>query len=168
MIIFEDQLARLVQVLPAVTVGAVTRTINYGWGTEAVLMKYLALKGKLSFPLIWTVEAEDTNNDREPSVTRNATVIILHESQAPDEFNDYQHKFDYSVILQPICDNLLTAFIQSGISRFDDTDYKTKRIKNYSLREDEQSSLIYICNAIVLTANITFSGVSSCLKNINF
>ena len=168
MIIFEDQFARIVEVLPALTVGDITKSINYGWGTEAVLMKYLALQGKLSFPLIWTVEGEDTNNDREPSVTRNSRTIILHESQSPEEFNPYQHEYDYNVILQPICDNLITALQQSGISRFNDTNYKTKRVKNYSFREDEKKSLIYICNAILLDADITFSGISSCLKTINF
>ena len=168
MIVFEDDLARVVEILPNVVIGDQTASINFGWGTEAILSEYLVLKGRLSFPLIWLVEDEDVNNEREPSVTRNAQIVIIHESQAPYEFNPYQHQYDYNVILQPICDNLITALKQSGISRFDDTNYKTKRVKNYSFREDEKVSLVYICNAIVLDADITFSGISSCLQTINF
>ncbi len=167
MMVFEDQLARLVEVLPQITSGDLSQKINFGWGTESVLAKYLVLKGRLSFPLIWLVENVDTNNLREPNVSRDAKIVILYESQAPDELNPYQHEFDYKVILQPICDNLITALKQSGISRFDDSDFRTQRVKNYSMRKEDES-IIYICNAIVFEAKITFSGISSCLNEIDF
>jgi hypothetical protein len=168
MIVFEDQLARIVEVLPDVVVGSQTATLNYGWGTEGVLTKYLTLKGKLSFPLIWLVEGEDINDLREPSVKRNSRIVILHESQAPSEFNTYQNEYDFKLILQPILDNLLTALTQSGISRYSDDNFKTQRVKNYNLRQTESESLVYICNAIVLDAEITFSGQSTCLQTIQF
>jgi hypothetical protein len=166
MIIFEDQLSRIVQVLPPLTSGSLTQKINFGWGTEEVLTKYLTMAGKLSFPLIWLAEGEDINDLREPSVKRNARIIILYESQAPNEFNAYQHEYDYDIILQPILDNLLIGLEQSGISRYDNKNFKTKRVKNYSMRNEE--SLVFICNAIVLDSEITFSGISSCLQTINF
>jgi hypothetical protein len=166
MIVFEDQLARLIEVLPPLTNGTLSQKINFNWGTEEVLAKYLTLSGKKSFPLIWLVEGVDNNDLREPSVKRNARIIILYESQAPSEFNSYQHEFDYKIILQPILDNLLTALKTSGISRIDDANFKTQRVKNYSMRNNE--TLVYICNAILLDAEITFSGVSSCLQTINF
>ncbi len=168
MIIFEDQLARIVEVLPTAKVGSQEAIINFGWGTKEVLTDYLTLKGKVSFPLIWLEEATDTNDLREPSVKRNARINIIHESQAPAEFNPYQHEYDFKLILQPILDNLLIALNQSGISRYDDTNFKTQRIKKFSMREELDKSLIYVCNAIVLDAEITFSGISSCLQQINF
>jgi hypothetical protein len=167
MIVFEDQLARLIELLPDVTVGSVTKSISFNWGTETVLANYLTLRGQLSFPLVWLVESQDTNDLREPSVKRNARIVILHESQAPAEFNPYQHEYDYKLILQPILDNLLTALTQSGISRYDDKNFTTQRVKNYSMNEVDKS-LVYVCNAITLEAEITFSGVSSCIKTINF
>jgi len=167
MIVFEDQLARIVEVLPDVVVGSQTATLNYGWGTKEVLTEYLTLKGKLSFPLIWLEEGQDSNDLREPSVKRNSRIVILHESQAPSEFNPYQHEYDFKLILQPILDNLLIALSQSGISRYDDSNFRTQRIKNYSMRE-EDNSLVFICNAIVLDAEITFSGQSTCLQTIQF
>jgi len=163
MIVFEDELARVVEILPNVVIGDQTAPINFGWGTEAILSEYLVLKGRLSFPLIWLVEDEDTNNEREPSVTRNAQIVIIHESQAPYEFNPYQHAYDYKLILQPILDNLLIALRLSGISRYDDTSFRTRRVKKYSMRSEDEN-LQFICNAIVLNAEITFSGVSTCIK----
>jgi hypothetical protein len=167
MIIFEDELLRLVEILPNVTVGSQSTNVKFNWGTEEVLTKYLTMNGIDSFPLIWLVEGVDTNNDREPSVTRNAKIIILHMSQAPNEFNQYQHDFDFKLILQPILDNLIKSLDRSGISRYDNTNFRTQRVKNFAMKEVDKS-LVYICNAIVFEAEITFSGISSCLNTINF
>jgi len=167
MIVFEDQLARIVKVLPTVTVGSATASVKFNWGTETVLANYLTLAGRDSFPLIWLVEGVDTNDLREPSVSRNARIVILHESQAPAEFNPYQHEYDYKLILQPILDNLLQALSQSGISRYNDNDFRTQRIKNYSTRDIDES-LVYVCNALVLETQIIFSGISSCIQEIQF
>jgi hypothetical protein len=168
MIIFEDQLARIIEVLPPLTSGGLTQKINFGWGTKEVLTQYLTQKGKLSFPLIWLEEGADVNDLREPSVKRNARINIIYESQAPAEFNPYQHEYDFKLILQPILDNLLLALQQSGISRYSDGNFTTQRVKKFSMREEINKNLVFICNAIVLDAEITFSGVSSCLQTIQF
>ncbi len=168
MIIFEDQLARIIEVLPPLTSGNLTQKINFGWGTKEVLTQYLTQKGKLSFPLIWLEEGADVNDLREPSVKRNARINIIYESQAPAEFNPYQHEYDFKLILQPILDNLLLALQQSGISRYSDGNFTTQRVKKFSMREEINKNLVFICNAIVLDAEITFSGISSCLQTIQF
>jgi len=62
---------------------------------------------------------------------------------------------------------MLTAFKQSGISRYNDKNFDTQRVKNYSTRT-EDDSLVYVCNAIVLDVELTFSGVSSCIQQIIF
>lgn len=168
MIVFENELGRLIEVLPPITdAKAKVFPIKYNWGTAEVLTEYLLLNQKLSFPLIWLEVGEDTNNLREPNVKRNANIIILSETQAPNEFNPYQYQYDFDLILQPIADNLINALENSGISRIDTTNIKTKRITKYSMREVD-ASLVYICNAIVISAEITFSRVSSCINTIQF
>lgn len=167
MIVFEDLLAKIVGDLPNVQVGNQSASINFNWGTEEVLFKYLALKKKLSFPLIWLVEGQDTISLTENTAKRTTKIVILHESQAPQEFNTYQHEYDFKLILQPILDNLLKAFTQSGISRYDKTNIKVQRIKNYSMQEVNKS-LTYVCNAIVLDLDLTLGGFTQCLQNINY
>jgi hypothetical protein len=167
MIVFEDQLARIVEVLPTPTINEISKPIFFNWGTETVLANYLTLSKGSQFPLIWLAEGQDTNDLREPSVSRNARIVILYQSQAPSEFNPYQHEWDYNIILQPIADNLLTALTQSGISRYDDKNVRVQRVKNYSMNTTEDS-LVFICNAIVIDIDLIFSGVSSCIQTIKF
>lgn len=170
MIVFEKELARLVDVLPELTdANSNTYEIKFDWGSAEVLAQYLTLKGKLSFPLIWSEIQEDVNNLREPSVTRNnASIIIMSETQCPNEFNPYQYNYDFDLILQPIADNLIIALENSGISRINTQNIRTKRVPRYSMREVDKS-LVYICNAIVITADITFTGLTSCVnQNIQF
>jgi hypothetical protein len=168
MIVFEEQLGRLVEVLPAITdANDNDYPINYNWGTANVLTEYLTLNQKRSFPLIWLEDGEDNHNVYGGTVTRNARIVILNETQAPSEFNPYQYQYDFSLILQPIADNLLTALQNSGISNYKQDSVKTQRITKYSMREVDKS-LVYICNAIVLKAEITFNNHTSCLSEIKF
>ncbi len=168
MIVFEEQLARLVDVLPPF-IGAdlVEFPINYNWGTIETLNKYLSLSiEKTPYPLIWLANGKDTHDLREPSVTRNARIIIATRSLNVDELNPYQYQNDFKVILQPVLDNLLLALKLSGISRYNDVDLEIERVPNYAI--NEITNQIDVWNAIVLDAEITFSGVSTCVKEINF
>ena len=168
MIAFEDRLSDIVGILPKITVDSTELQINFDWGTEEVLAKYLLLNGKMSFPLIWLVEGQDDNDLREPNVSRKARLVFLYESQAPDEFNTYQHKYYYDLILQPMLDNFITALYGAGVCRFDEKSIKTQRVKNYSMRKIEES-LLFICNAIVVDIDLTMYGNASCInKNILF
>ena len=165
MIVFEDKFAKIVEVLPQITDdNSNVFDVKFNWGTELVLAKYLSLQQRLSFPLIWLVEGEDEHNLMTPSVKRTARIVILNESQAPEEFNPYQHQYDYDKILQPICDNLILALKNSGISEINEKTIKYQRVKNYSMNEVDES-LIYICNAIILNLDVTFIGESNCVYN---
>ena len=165
MMVFEDEVAKRVALIPPITQGDLSQPINFDWGTEEVLMKYLALKKKKSFPLIWLVEDEDSHEIYTPSVSRRATFVILYESQSPDQFNPYQHEFAYNNILQPVCDNFLKVLQLTSL--FNRSDVVTQRIKNYSMR-DASKTLVYICNAIVFKANIKFQGGICLPKTIDF
>jgi hypothetical protein len=168
MIIFEEQLARIVDVLPPfIGSDSVEFPINYNWGTIEYLNKYLLLPTDVSkYPLIWLANGQDTHDLREPSVKRNARIIIATRSLNVDELNPYQYQNDFKVILQPIVDNLLLALKVGGISRYDDMTIKSERFPNYA--KLDTTNQIDVWNAIALDIDITFSGVSSCLQTINF
>ena len=176
MIVFEEQVERLVNVMPPlVDANSISHKICYDWGTVDVLNKFLLqATTETPYPLIWLVPSKDTNDLREPSVTRRARLIFATLSYNSDQFNRFQYQNDFKEILQPTVNNFLKALSQSGISRYDDTSFETERIPNYSVlyREDSEdkskTAQIAVWNAIVLDATITFSGVSSCLKTIYF
>jgi len=176
MIVFEEQLERIVNVLPSITdANSVDFPMNYNWGTDEVLNKFLLLPSSQSkYPLIWLVNGKDTNNDREPSVTRNARIVIATRSLNVNELNPFQYQNDFKVILQPIADNLLRALAVSGISRYDDTKVQSERVPNYSItyRDDStdktKTNQIDIWNAIVLDLELTFYSPNGCIQTIKY
>lgn len=171
MIVFEDELARIVDILPKLVDAKNNEfSIKFNWGSENILAKYLSLNKKNSFPLIWLEEGEDTHNivsNTSQTVSRNARIIILSETKAPSEFNPYQYQYDFKLILQPIADNLLIALQNSGISHIDPSSVRTQRITKYAMRQ-ENKSLLFICNAIVINVNITFNNFTTCINKNNF
>jgi hypothetical protein len=171
MIVFEEQLARLVDVLPPFTdANATTFNIKYSWGDINELNKYMFVNSNQVYPLIWLTAGEDTHNLGEPNVKRNATIVIATKSLMQDELNPFQYENDFKVILQPILDNLIKALQRSGISIFNETTVKTNRVANYGVdfRIANEIKTLDVWNAIVFDAEITFTSTSTCLNNFNF
>jgi hypothetical protein len=174
MIVFETSIDAIVNVLPkSVDAKDTERSIQFGWGTIEELNKYLLLPSNRSkYPLIWLTTGKDKNNLREPNVTRRARLIFATRSANSSELNRYQFRNDFDVILQPVLDNFLYALSNSGISMYDNTDFETERLPNYSVvyRQDNEdktkSNQIAIWNAITLDATITINGSTNCLKQI--
>lgn len=172
MIVFETAIDAIVNVLPpSVDAKNVSRSIQFGWGTIEELNKYLLLPSNRSkYPLIWLTTGKDTNDLREPSVTRRARLIFATRSTNSSELNRYQFRNDFDVILQPVLDNFLYTLTHSGISRFNDKDFETERLPNYSvvLGGESKTETLAIWNAITLDASITINGSTNCLKQIFF
>lgn len=172
MIVFETAIDAIVNVLPkSVDAKGTERFIQFGWGTIEELNKYLLLPSNRSkYPLIWLATGKDTNDLREPSVTRRARLIFATRSTNSSELNRYQFRNDFDVILQPVLDNFLYALTHSGISRFNDKDFETERLPNYSDGTilESQTKQIAVWNAITLDAEITINRSIECLNNITF
>lgn len=176
MIVFETAIDAIVNLLPkSVDAAGTERFIQFGWGTIEELNKYLLLPSNRSkYPLIWLAVGKDKNNDREPSVTRRARFIFATRSTNSSELNRYQFRNDFDVILQPVLDNFKYALKVSGISRFDDTDYETERLPNYSVvyRENSEdktkTNQIAVWNAITFDATVTIFANPTCINEIFF
>lgn len=158
MMVFENEIARIVDNLPPlVDANNNSFPIKFMYGNADHLAEYLTLAKRGSFPLIWLVVSEDIHNtEDEIKVTRNnARLIFLSETQAKAELNPYQWQNDFDKVLQPILDNFIKAM---QVVRRADMNFKTlqvERTPRYSMNEIDKD-LIYICNAITLTADITF------------
>jgi hypothetical protein len=171
MIVFEEQLGRLVEILPPFTdANNSDFTIKYGWGDINELNKYMFVNSNQVYPLIWLSAGEDNHNLREPNVKRNATIVIATKSLMQDELNPFQYENDFKVILQPILDNLIIALQRSGISILNEATVKTNRVVNYGVdfRIANEIKTLDIWNAIVFDAEITFTSTTTCINNFNF
>jgi len=168
MIVFEEQLGRIIELLPSITdANSNVFPMNYNWGTIEVLNKYLLLpENNSKYPLIWLSTGSDENDLREPSVKRKARIIIATRSLNESELNPFQYENDFKVLLQPIADSLIDALITSNISRINREKIGTERVPNYSVsyKEESQIKQIDVWNAIVLDLDITFFNVSQCVK----
>jgi len=158
MMVFENEIAKIVDLLPALTDQAGNSfAIKFQYGNQADLAEYLTKAGKQSFPLIWLVNSEDVHSEEgEKLVTRNnAQLIFLSETQVTAEMNPYQWMNDFDKILQPIVDNFIKVMQNSVRGEFDFTEFTSQRVPRYHMGT-QQKDLVYICNAITLSANITF------------
>lgn len=175
MIVFEEQLGRLVDALPNfVDANADSYKVKYGWGDINELNKYMFVNTGQIYPLVWLTNSQDNHNLREPNVKRNARIIIATRSLNQDELSPFQYSNDFEVILQPTLDNFIIALKQSGISILNLTTVKTERVINYGVeyRKEYQTqgetNTLDVWNAIIVDAEITFSSTTTCLNNINF
>jgi hypothetical protein len=172
MIVFEEQLERIVNILPSITdATSVVFPMNFGDGTIEELNKFLLLPSSQSkYPLIWLAIGKNQHDEREPSVTRQARIIIATRSLNSNEFNSFQRKNDLDVILMPIANNLLKALQLSGISRYNDRNFTSEFLPNYSVtyREEHEDKTkaqqIDVWNALQLDLNITFYNVTNCIQ----
>ena len=135
-----------------------THDIKFDWGTNEVLNKYLA-KVKQPYPLVWLVE--DENQLQDDQTTRNARFIIATRSMMQNEFNTFQHKTDFEVILRPTMKKVLKALKVNGMTSIN-KDYRYQFIKNYAFSKDKTAT-IDVWNVIVLDVEIKF--INNCIIN---
>lgn len=168
MIVFETGLASIFDQLPSIELNGNTFKPRFNWGTQDVLNKFIALPENVSkYPLIWLVNGVDNQSTQNNKVTRNNTrLVIAKNSDAPNEFNDFQFQTDYDLVLNPLLENIIKSLERSGISKIIDYEYTVRRRPNYSDVTNENKTLP-IWNAIVFEASIELKG-DRCLKNIKF
>lgn len=168
MITFEENLGKLIQLLPVVTIGDNDYSIKYNWGTQEVLNKYLTTNKENSYPLIWLIVGRDTNEIKGKNISRNARIVIATRSMNKEEFNEFQFQTYYKEILHPIQLNLIKVLERSGISQIIDDTYNSEFIPNYSF-ENSEGGLVDIWNAIVLNIEISFNTDYQCrIKQVKF
>jgi len=169
MIVFETKLAQILDQLPDITdINGNVFKPRFNWGTQDVLNKFIALPENISkYPLIWLVNGVDSLNVTKDVATRNnCRLIIAKNSDAPNEFNDFQFQTDYDIVLNPLLENIIKALERSGVSRIIDGDYSVERLPNYSETTNETKTLA-IWNAITFDCSLELRG-DRCINNIKF
>ena len=167
MIVFEEKMRELILLMPAFVDNNGTYPIKYDWGTLDILNKFLSLKSSTSkYPLIWLIGSKDTDDLIRPRVTRKARFVIATKSNNVDEFNNYQYRTDYSLVLIPVYKDFINLLKRSGISKIigDKVDKEVK--PNFSFTNNDKG-LITTWNALVLDLEIELT--EGCInQNIKF
>lgn len=173
MIVFEEKIREIIDLLPNHTepkqpTGFTVWPVRYDWGTYEVLTKFLLLKENQSkYPLLWLI-VEPTSEDWQGNrAGRKARFVLATRSNNPDGFNEFQYKNDYSKVLIPVYDNLITAFKRSGNFSIK-SELRTYNLEpNFSIKKNGKG-LIAIWNAITFTIDLEVDGRKCLNKNIKF
>ena len=171
---FEEQLARLIDLMPAHSnpgVGDSLGTqfpIRFNWGTIEKLDAFLVMPETGSkYPLIWLVEGKDNENDQNETISRKSKIIIATQSLGVNRFNPEIYATDYRDILNPIKNNFIKVLKSSGISILN-PEYTVNRVKDFKWNEKGEG-IADVWNVIIIEAEITFNVEHNrCLNTIKF
>lgn len=166
----EKILTDLFDLLPEATfANGNTAKIEFGWGSQQDLNKYIKLKGnKRKYPLIWLVNGKETENRLGLTIERRCRLIIAINSTKMENLNPTIWASDFDVTLNPIKENVLTALTCSGRTNLNQTTIDIERLPNYSEEGTNKTKTIDIWNAIVIDCDVTFNNNTNCFNTIKF
>jgi hypothetical protein len=130
----EKVLTELFDLLPdAIFSNGSTAKIDFSWGSQQDLNKYIKLKGsKRKYPLIWLVNTKWNENRLGQTMKSRVRLILAINSTKLENINPTIWDSDFEITLNPIKENVLTALTKSGRTILDQTTIDIERLPNYS------------------------------------
>jgi len=165
---FEEQFERLVNTLPMhINADNTALQIRFDWGSHDKLIEFMAIPENISkYPLIWLVEGKDKEDRVKGTISRDAKIIIATQSIGVSRRNREIYTMEYSGILNPVKNNLITALECSGISRMEN-EIGVSRIQEYSWNNVDKNAVGDVWMVILIEATITFD-TNNCINSIRF
>lgn len=166
----EKILTELFDLLPDATFSnGNTAKIDFSWGSQQDLNKYIKLKGsKRKYPLIWLVNTKWTENRLGETMKSRIRLILAINSTKMENINPTIWDSDFEITLNPIKENVLTALTKSGRTILNQTTIDIERLPNYSEEGTNNTKTIDVWNAIVIDCDVEISHNSTCFNQINF
>jgi hypothetical protein len=166
----EKILTELFDLLPDATFSnGNTAKIDFSWGSQQDLNKYIKLKGnKRKYPLIWLVNTKWNENRLGETMKSRIRLILAINSTKMENINPTIWDSDFEVTLNPIKENVLTALTKSGRTILNQTTIDIERLPNYSEEGTNNTKTIDVWNAIVIDCDVEISHNSTCFNQINF
>ena len=166
----EKILTELFGLLPDATFGnGNTAKIDFSWGSQQDLNKYIKLKGnKRKYPLIWLVNTKWQENRLGKTMKSRIRLILAINSTKMENINPTIWDTDFEETLNPIKENVLTALTKSGRTILNQTTIDIERLPNYSEEGTNKTKTIDIWNAIVIDCDVEINHNSTCFNQINF
>jgi hypothetical protein len=166
----EKILTELFDLLPDATFSnGNTAKIDFSWGSQQDLNKYIKLKGsKRKYPLIWLVNTKWNENRLGETMKSRIRLILAINSTKMENINPTIWESDFEVTLNPIKENVLTALTKSGRTILNQTTIDIERLPNYSEEGTNNTKTIDVWNAIVIDCDVEINHNSTCFNQINF
>lgn len=140
--------------------------IQFGYGDEFELNRWLELKKDKSYPLVWLLPSEDMHENYGRELRKRCEFIIATRETRQDLFNSDREDLSFDKILYPVTENLIQGLKGSKISRVIGKNWKTKEYPNYS--QSNKSKTIDLWDAIRLDIEVVFHNCVECFKPIDY
>lgn len=170
MIIFEDEIAKIVDIIPSIfNIYDESIQPRFNWGTQDVLNKFIVVpENESKYPLVWLVDGgEETHTVANKRSQRDVKFVILKNSESPNDFNQFIYNTEFDKVLNPVAQNLITAFDQLAHTKIVNDTYKIRRYTNYSETVNKTKTLD-IVNAITLELTLELRSDRCTAKQIKF
>jgi len=159
MIVFEDGIEAIINQMPEMGGFA----INFHWGDQDELNRYIALKGQ-PYPIVWLVSGNETHDDRNEEVTRDCRFIIAVREIQTDKLNDYRLKNSFTNWLNPLTERLIEGLKKSKLTDIPERNYKIEKHPNYS--DSGKNKTIDLWDAITIDCKVTM--INNCQNTIKW
>lgn len=173
MIVVETFLRDLFSQLPNVMIDGKEYPVNYSWGSQDDLNLFMVQKTGNKYPLIWLVQDKSTQKSTE--LSRYVKLVIAVNSKHKTNMNPIIWDTEFVEVLNPLFENVLKCFKQSGITTIIDRQYDVYREANYSEYSKEKdgyseskAKTIDHWNVITFEAKILFTEATKCIQKIKF
>ena len=167
MIVTEHSIRAIVATIPAIDMRpTLSKTPSFHWGNKAELARYLKLKKKAAYPLVWLLPSADDYSGNGQQVDKDCVFIIATKESKTDILNDVRYALAFDVILNPLTNRLIHGLDVSTITDLADREWSITKFPNYS--EDDASFTNDVWDAIQLTISVRFNNTSNCLKSIDY
>jgi hypothetical protein len=167
MIVTEHSIRAIVGTIPSIDMKpGLSKTPSFHWGNEEELARYLKLKQKAAYPLIWLLPSSDDYSGNGQQVDKDCVFIIATRESKVDMLNDVRYARSFDIILNPLTDDLIHGLKVSTISNVDSLDWVVTKFPNYTV--DGKNFTNDVWDAIQLTISVRFNNTSDCLKAISY
>ncbi|HMK57763.1 MAG TPA: hypothetical protein VK462_01780 [Nitrososphaeraceae archaeon] len=157
MITTEDVLRSLFSQLPKIEdKNGIGFDVKFNWGNQSDLNLFLSqLKKTVKYPLIWLVDGTDNITVIPNKIERRIKLFIAKQSIHKTNTNPIVWDSEFRDTLNPLLNNIITAFTKCDLTFIKDDSYSIKRDANYSGKDvisttiDPWNVIIFECDLII-------------------
>jgi len=141
--------------------------VKFNWGNQDDLNLFLSqLKKTVKYPLIWLVDGTDNITAIPSTIERKIKLFVAKQSIHKTNTNPIVWDSEFKNTLNPLLDNIVTAFTKCDLTFIKDDSYSVKRDANYS-GKDVISTTIDPWNVIIFECDLTIYP-NKCMNKIKF
>jgi hypothetical protein len=132
---------------------------SFHYGGKDELKRYLDIFQDKVYPLIWMLPSVENHGVKEVLQDVEFILAVNINVQDKDVLNNVRINQNFVHLLNPLCDNLLTAIKKAHNASFDNSSFQIKKFPNYRetrISNDGTPKVSHYWDALTLSLNMGF------------